>query len=107
MLQLEFKAAPFCDFQCIGNGVWIVTKGFEHFRFGFEIKLVRPELETVGVMDRLSSLDAEQDIMGMHVRLVQLVTVVCGHQRDGYLPAQFQQRLIDNLLLSNAVVLNF
>ena len=43
--------------------------------------------------------------MGLHVPGIGIVAVVGGYQRNIQLPAHAKQRLIDRLLLRNAVIL--
>ena len=79
-VEVEFHLTAFGNPAGVFNGFRHGPEGFGHLPGAFEIELIGPELEPLGVVDGLSGLDAQQDIMGLDVVLVQVVAVVAGHQ---------------------------
>ena len=61
--------------------------------------------QPVLVRQLLIGLEAQQDIVGVRVRLISIVNVIGGHQGNVQLPAHFQQLRVHQALFRNSVVL--
>ena len=78
-----------------------------HLLRGFEIELVRGKTEPLGIRQGPAGLEAEQDLMGMGLLLVQVVAVIGGHHLDPQFPAKFPQSNVGAVLFLYAVFLQF
>jgi len=106
-VKIERDIAALGDCHRVFYSPWEILEIGNHLLFGFEIKLVRPKTEAIAIVDRLAGLHAQQHIVSTHVRLIQIMTVVAGHQRDTELGTHFAQSCIDDILNVDTVVLHF
>ena len=84
-----------------------VRDGPGHLRRALEIELVGLELHAAGAVDRPARLDAEQGILGPGMFGLEVVHVIGGHQGNPPAGRQFEQGLIDLVLLGQFVGLDF
>ena len=89
--------------QSLGN----FAEDGQHLRAGPEKELVGGKLHAVGIAERLSGLNAEQNFVGVGVFGTQVVAVVGGNQGNSRLPRQPNQIRIDLFVLLKPLVLNF
>ena len=61
------------------------------------------KLHSVLIFHGLAGLDAKQDLMRLRVLAFQIVTVICGHKRNGKFVAHFDQPRIGDFLFRNAI----
>ena len=78
---------------------------FPHLIRGFHIILSALVAQTVLIHDFLSRLNAEQDVMRVHILPVCIVTVICADQRKAFLVVHPDQLAVDMLLLRDPVIL--
>ena len=84
--------------------VVVRQRGF-HLLARLQEELVAVEAEAVGLVDGCARLDAQQDVVGLGVRLGRVVQVVRGDERDRQRVGQLDQVRVDRVLVGDAVVL--
>jgi len=68
--EFQRQVALFRNNDCIGQRFRTVGKKFLHLRGGAEIKLIRLEPHPILVLDRLSRLNAQENLMSLGIRPV-------------------------------------
>ena len=81
------------------------AKEFPHLIGGFHIVLAALVAQAVLVHDFLSCLNAEQDVMRIHILPVSIVTVIGADQRKAFLVVHPDQLAVDVPLLRDPVIL--
>ena len=82
-----------------------VLEELGHLVPGLEVELVAGEAHAVRLADLPVGLDAEQDILGLHILPVEEVDVVGGHKRQAELSGQSDDLRVDLLLRLETVIL--
>src|SRR6516164_6697554 len=85
---LEFRIAALSDFERALEYRLVSQEEFLHLGIALNVELVVSKLQTVGVVNRLSSLDTHHHVLRVGVVFTQVVAVVGGDQRDAELPFQ-------------------
>ena len=89
----------------VPEGVGLVGEQRGHLRSRLEIEVVGLELHPARRVDVVAGPDAEQDVMGFGLILVDVVEVVGHDQRQAGLGRQPQELLVEPALLGQAMVL--
>ena len=97
----------FRDLRCIGAGFRSIMEQPVHFLRTFHIELSAFIPHPVFIQNGFARLDTQEDIMGICIFLINVVAVIGGDEGDTCFRAHFYQRLIDHLLLSHAMILQF
>ena len=106
-LYLEL-AALLGDLDRVGHGlVGDSDEACAHLFFALEIEVLGVEAEALHVVYLGLGLDAEQDVVGLHVIGVQVVAVVGGHEGELGGVCDFQYLLVDESLFRQGVGLHF
>ena len=79
---LKCEAAAFCNFDTLIENRRNLAEHSIHFFAGFEVELIGIKLHPVGIIDRLTGLNAQQDVMRAGVVLVHVVTIVRRNRPD-------------------------
>ncbi len=102
----QVDVAAFCDPDRPPDRIRVIRKHGQHLFRGLQIELIAVILQAVGVGDRLPGADAEQDVVRLEVRVLQVVNVVGDDELE---PQVFRNRLqagVDDLLLVDALILH-
>ena len=102
-LELEINAIGY--FNGIADSLGIGAEGGGHFIRRFDVKLVGIEAPAGFVGERLAGLDAEQNLVGLGVVAMEIMTIVSGDQRNSGVTAEIGQGAIEGTV--EAVVLQF
>ena len=78
-----------------------------NFLGGLHIQLVGIELHPVGIADRFSRLQAQHEFVRVRIFFLEVVAIVGADERDIQLLVNFQQSLIRDALMLQAVGLQF
>ena len=103
--ELDLDVAALCNAVRIVQGLLGIGKQGPHFHLTFDKKLPARISHPVFVGEFLAGLDAQKDIMGLHIVGIGIVDVVGGDQGNPQSPAHRHQSHIDFLLVLVAVVL--
>ena len=90
-------------FQC----ALVALEQRRHLCFAAEVEVLRLVAHPVFIVHRFAGLDAQQDVMGLGVLLPEIVGVIGADHRDTGLLMDLQDRLVHDLLIPDAVVLQF
>ena len=96
--QLDLDVAAVGDLERATHRILVPGEVERHFLRGLEVELVRPELPVIGVLQRVARLDAEQRLVRVRVRCVEVVDVARRNERQAALGGEPRQRLEDRLL---------
>ena len=106
LLERQVDVAAFCDPDRPPDRIRVIRKHGQHLFRGLQIELIAVILQAVDVGDRLPGADAEQDVVRLEVRVLQVVNVVGDDELE---PQVFRNRLqagVDDLLLVDALILH-
>ena len=103
--KCEFQVASLRDFPCVLYSTLIVLKQRLHLLLRAEIKVLGLIAHPVLVVQRPSGLDAEQNIMGIRVCLMNIVGVIGADHGKPRLLVNPEQALVDDCLVPDAVIL--
>ena len=90
-MVVEDHVAAFRDLQRVVAGVGMVLEQLAHLLGGFDVVSRSFELEAVGVVQRGAGVDAQHGVLGVLVRLHDVVRVVGGEQGRAELLGDGQQ----------------
>src|SRR4029077_19445851 len=79
---LDSNMASMRDVHRSAERVRQFAEHLRHLSRRLEVKLVSGKLHAMRVAHGLAGLDAQQDILGMRVVVMQVVAIVRGYQRD-------------------------
>ena len=82
-LKIEVNVASGGNFLGVFNGLGVITEMRDHLFRRFEIELISSEFKSIRVFNGLSGLYAQKHIMRPDVLLIQIMTVIGGHHRNG------------------------
>ena len=102
----QFELAHLRDVEGGVAGLRKIREHLPHLRGRLQEELGGVELQAVGVRLDLLLLDAEQDVVWFGIRLVRVVDVVRGDDRDAELARQPEQAGEDGALVRHAMVLD-
>ena len=89
------------------QGFRIVRKCLFHLSPGFEVKFVRRKPKPFFLINTFSRLNAEQNVMGLSVFTIQVMTVIGGHHGDGQVFTKFTETSVHFFLFHHFVGLEF
>ena len=102
----KLYVAAVSDYLRILNGLELIGKQRPHLLLGFDVKLLGLEAHPVGLVYRLSHLDAHEHILKITVLPGQVVGIVGHNQRQPRILRKAQDAAVDLLLLRQAVILH-
>ncbi len=103
--ERELNIAHFGYFSRVFDRLGILREQCRHFLRRAEIEILRLIAHAVLVIHRLARLNTEQNIVRVGILLAQIVRIVRHDQRQPRLLMQAQYPLIDDRLLTDAVIL--
>ena len=104
---MEIEAALLRDAVGIFTGFRHHGEQIVHLVGAFYIELVCLEFHAVGIRDGLAGLDAQQNALHLRIFPGQVMGIVGGDQRDTGFPGKADQLGQDNIVLFQAVILQF
>ncbi|OQB91258.1 MAG: hypothetical protein BWX83_00618 [Candidatus Cloacimonetes bacterium ADurb.Bin117] len=107
LVVFQFQIDHVGDLQRVGIGLRFFRKQLFHLFGAFEVELLRVISHAVWVVEGFCRLDAEQDVVGFVVFLMQIVAVVGEYQRLVHLFGQFDQSRHHFALKPQPMVLDF
>ena len=107
MAELKVKIALLGDLCCIGAGIRHHGEQLVHLVCGLDVEFIGLELHTVGVLNCLAGLDAQQDALHLGVLFAQIVGVVGGCHGDACLPGKLDELRQNSGIFFQAVILQF
>ena len=105
--EFNLDVAFFCHLQCILDGLRDLGETRLHFFGGAQIKLIGRVAQAFALRQESLCADANQTIVGMRVRLLDVVNVVCGNELEAEFLGPREQMTIDRRLFRNAMILQF
>ena len=106
LAQLERHGAALGDLDRARKGVGMAREVRRHLGRGLEEELVRVELPVVGVLQRVTRLDAEQRLVRERVLVAEVVDVPRRDERQARGGGELRELGVDPLLLREACVLD-
>ena len=106
MAELERDVAALGDAHRIRERLRMVREECRHLLWRLEVVVVAREAHAVGIVDCLSHLDAEQDVVELAVLAVHVVQVVRRHEADAVFLRERDEPLVRLALLRQAMVLD-
>ena len=103
----EFKVAHLRDLLGVFQCALAALEQLRHFLLAAEVEVLRLVAHPVLIVHRFAGLDAQQDVMGLGVLLPEIVGVIGADHGDTGLLMDLQDRLVHDLLITDAVVLQF
>ena len=104
-VELERDVAAFRDLDGVRPGLFVGGQGLGHLLGGLEIELIRGELHAIGLGERPAGLDADEHVLRVGVRRLDVVDVVRGDERYAELPAELRNLFVE-VRLAHTVVGN-
>ena len=104
--ELDLDRAALGDLERPGHGVLEPREVGRHLLRRLEEELVRAEAPVVGVLERVSRLDAEERLVRVGVFGVEVVDVTGGDEREADLGGERDEARVDLLLLGEPRVLD-
>ena len=105
LVEHKLHIAPICYFGRIFYCLRTGGKQLPHFLLALEVKLFCFKAHTVGVINGLTGLNAQQHVLHFGIGSAKVVGIICSNERQSGLSCNAQHALIDRLLLCNAVIL--
>ena len=102
----EIDVAALGDPDGVGERRREVPEHRRHLLGGLQVELVAVVPQPVGVVDRLAGADAEQDVVRLGVRILQVVDVVGDDQIQVQIVRDRLETDVDDLLLVDALILH-
>ena len=103
----KFKVAHLRDLLGVFQCALVALEQRRHLCFAAEVEVLRLVAHPVFIVHRFAGLDAQQDVMGLGVLLPEVVGVVSTDHGDAGLLMDFQDGLVHQLLIPDAVILQF
>ena len=103
----KFKVTHLRDFLGVFQCALVALEQLRHFLLAAEVEVLRLVAHPVFIVHRFAGLDAQQDVMGLGVLLPEIVGVIGADHGDTGLLMDLQDRLVHDLLITDAVVLQF
>src|SRR5205807_5654101 len=103
---LHFDVAARSDVHRAAQRLRNLAKNLGHLRRALEVKLVGLKLHAIRVSHGLAGLDAEQHFLGVCVVVMEVMTIVGGHERDAGLLRKPDEFAIHIFLDGQSLVLN-
>ena len=107
MTELKVKIALLGNLCRIGTGFRYHGEQLVHLVCGLDVEFISLELHTVGVLNGLAGLDAQQDALHLGVLFAQIMGVVGGCHGDARLPGKLDELRQNSGILFQAVILQF
>ena len=104
---LDLDVAARSDVHSAAQRFRNFAEDLRHLYCTLEVELIGLELHPISVAHGLAGLDAEQHFLGMSVVVMEIVTIVSGHQRDARLFRETDQVAIHVFFDRQSLVLNF
>ena len=106
LAKCDLDVAAVGDVEGAGERVGQLSEETGHLRRGLDVKVLRAEAPALGIVIEGTGLEAEKDVVGLGVALVDVVEVVGGGEPEPELLAEPDEGLIDRLLLLDPVPLD-
>ena len=103
----KFKVAHLRDLLGVFQCALVALEQRRHLLLAAEVEVLRLVAHPVFIVHRFAGLDAQQDVMGLGVLLPEVVGVVGTDHGDAGLLMDFQDGLVHQLLIPDAVILQF
>ena len=103
----KFKVAHLRDLLGVFQCALVAIEQRRHLLLAAEVEVLRLVAHPVFIVHRFAGLDAQQDVMGLGVLLPEIVGVIGADHGDTGLLMDLQDRLVHDLLIPDAVVLQF
>ena len=103
----KFKVAHLRDLLGVFQCALVALEQRRHLLLAAEVEVLRLIAHPVFIVHRFSGLDAQQDVVGLGVLLSEIVGVIGADHGDAGLLMDLQNRLIHQLLVPDAVILQF
>src|SRR5262245_14717520 len=103
----NFKMAALGNRQRLLHGTGDIAEALRHFLRRFDVKIGSGKRKSFGVAERLTGLNAEQDVMRRGILGFKVMTIVGRHQRNTEVAAEPHQRLVKGSLTVEFMALNF
>src|SRR3990167_9570387 len=105
-LEVEFEVATIGNLNRPLQRLRVVPKELRHLLRGTHEIIVRGEPHPILILEGLAGLDAEECLMHRGVLPVEIMTIVRGNRRNREVAGEFDQDLVQPLLVRQAVRLN-
>ena len=105
MFDLDVAAGG--DVESPSERVRNFAEDLGHLLSGFEIELVCGELHAMRIAHGLAGLNAEQELLGVGILVMQVVTIVGGDEGNARFLGEAEQIPVDTYLDGQALVLDF
>ena len=103
--ERQLEVGHLRDQAGVADGLGLIGEEGGHLGGRLQPEVARLELHPVGRVDVVAGPDAEQDVVGVGLDLVDVVEVVRHDERQARLRGEPQELLVEHLLLGHAVVL--
>ena len=103
----KFKVAHLRDLLGVFQCALVALEQRRHLCLAAEVEVLRLVAHPVFIVHRFAGLDAQQDVMGLGVLLPKIVGVIGADHGDAGLLMDLQDRLVHDLLIPDAVILQF
>ena len=103
----KFQVTHLRDFLGVFQCALVAIEQLRHFLLAAEVEVLRLVAHPVFIVHRFAGLDAQQDVMGLGVPLPEIVGVIGADHGDAGLLVNFQDGLVHDLLIPDAVILQF
>ena len=105
--EFDVHLATVRDFLCVLQRFLRIGKKSAHLLFTFHIILTAFIAHPVGILHFFPRLNTKQKIVRLRILCIRIMTVVGRYQWNSQLCRHTNQRLIDPLLIRNAMILQF
>ena len=107
LMERKVHIAHLGNLHRIVKGLVAAREQLAKLLLAFQIEFLGFKTHPVQIVHRLAGLDAQQDVMGLGVPLPKIVGVIGADHRDTGLLMNLQDRLVHDLLIPDAVILQF
>src|SRR3990170_5730602 len=104
--KLKLYIASLGNLPCIDDRLRQVGEGPVHLFRGFQVELIRRELQPLCIRDVSACLDAQEDLVGAGILPLQIVAIPCGNDWRIEPLCQGDQVFIHLVLISYLIVLD-
>ena len=104
-LEVEAQVGHLGDPPRVGQCVRHLGEELAHLGRRLEVELLAVETEPSGRVEVRGGADAQEHVVGVGLGLVDVVQVIGGHERQGGVPGQAQELLVQAALFGEAVIL--